>query len=327
MLNLGLLVDLMNQSGKIRLTTALVFILLCLLQVDVFAGETLWKSGQNLYIKLAKQDKYSGGRVIPNQHPVALNPREIRNALGTLLVWNKSFFTGALKDDEEAESVFSLEQTRLLGTYIAAGLQKATANQDIVFALTRRKKSFLFMKDTTYTGGRVFYVDGKLNVILGDYDKLGDKFLERANQSSGVSEIKYYIAPGKRKKRSGFKKAVILADGLSTYEDKGKTRKDWFVIDVKKASVAFENRQNGAEQTSGVDDEKLRKESAKSARERREMRLEMARLRKEMKEQSQGNASDRSVEERLEKLQNLKDKNFITEEEYKTKRAEILGDI
>ena len=302
--------------------------LLCLIHFNVFADETLWKSGQNLYIKIAKQDKHSDGHIIPNQHPATLNPREIRDALNTLLVWNKSFFTGALKDNDEAESVFSLSQSRLLGTYIAAGLQTANPNQDIVFALTRRKKSFLFMKDTTYTAGRAFYVGGKLNIIIGDYDKLGDKFKERVHQSSGGMEVKYYFTPGKRAKRSGFKKAIIVSDGLSIYEDNGKARTDWFVIDVKLASAAFAAGQSGADpQISTIDDERLRQEAAKSARERREMRLEMARLRKEMKEQSQAKANDRSVEERLEQLESLKEKDIITAEEFKAKRAEILGDI
>ena len=61
------------------------------------------------------------------------------------------------------------------------------------------------MKDVTYTAGRAFYLNGKLNIIIGDYDRLGDKFKERANASAGISEIKYYFVPGKRAKKSGFK--------------------------------------------------------------------------------------------------------------------------
>ena len=142
---------------------------------------------ESIYQTRQAGHNYSGGRTIPNQHPVAvLDPREIRDALNTLLVWNKSFFTGALKDAEEAESVFSLAQARLLGTYIASWSAKSDAeSQDIVFALSaNEKKAILFMKDTTYTGGRAFYVDGKLNIIIGDYDRLGDKFKERAYASA-----------------------------------------------------------------------------------------------------------------------------------------------
>ena len=56
------------------------------------------------------------------------------------------------------------------------------------------------------------------------------------------------------------------------------------------------------------------------------MRLEMARLRKEMK-QSQKGAENSSLEERLKKLQSLKEKKMITNEEYEAKRKEILSEI
>ena len=305
---------------------AVLILLACL--PAVHADEVLWKSGLNLYIKLDDQDKFSDGRIIPNQHPVTLNPREVRDSLNTLEVWNKSFFTGALKDDDEVENVFSLEQARLLGSYISAGLAKASPDQDIHFVLTRRKKTMLILKDTTYTSGRAFYLDGKLHVILGEYDRLGDKFKERAYQGSGISEINYYFKPGKRAKKSGFKKAIIVTDGVDTYKDNGKNRKDWFVIDVKAAAAAYAARKSEEEgQATGVSDEKLRLEAEKSARERREMRLEMARLRKEMKQQSSGQSVERSIEERLEQLEGLKKKGFITDQEYAQKRKEILGDI
>lgn len=311
-----------------KINCYLLFLLMALPITCAHADEVLWKSGMNLYIKLDKQDKYSGGTKIPNQHPVSLRPDEIRDALNSIFVWNKSFFTGALKDDEEAENVFSLEQSRLLGSFISAGLQKAEPGQDIVFALSRRKKSFLFMKDTVYIAGRAFYLNDRLHVIIGDYDRLGDKFKERAHQSSGIKEIKYYFKPGRRAKNSGFKKAIIISDGLATYEDKGKNRRDWFVIDVKTAALAYTARLRGEEaQANVVNEEKLRIESEKSARERREMRLEMARLRKEMKQQSDGQTVERNIEERLQQLEELKEKGYITDEEYGQKRKEILGDI
>ncbi|MBT7950129.1 MAG: hypothetical protein HN764_00765 [Gammaproteobacteria bacterium] len=291
---------------------------------SVFAEE-LWKSGMNLYIKTTDQDRYADGQNIPNQHPVSLNPTHIRNALNNIYIWNKSFFTGALKDNE-AETVFSQEQARLLGNYLAAGFQKASPSEDILFALTRRKKGFLFTKDTTYTTGRAFYVNDKLNIIIGEFDRLGDKFKERAYASSGISEIQYSFKNGKRAKRSGFKKAIIITDGLSTKSVNGKNRTDWFVIDVKLASAAFLAEQEGGDPTDTIDNENIRKEAAKSAQERREMRLEMARLRKEMK-QSQKGAENSSLEERLKKLQSLKEKKMITNEEYEAKRKEILSEI
>ena len=69
----------------------------------------------------------------------------------------------------------------------------------------------------------------------------------------------------------------------------------------------------------------LKDETAKLAKERREMRLEMARLRKEMDENKRG--SDLSIEERLGKLQELRDKELISKEEYDKRRVEILNEI
>ena len=72
--------------------------------------------------------------------------------------------------------------------------------------------------------------------------------------------------------------------------------------------------------------EKLFKdEAAKLAKERRDMRLEMARLRKEM-----GGKKDNTeitIEERLNKLQTLMDKELISKEEYDKRRTEILNEI
>lgn len=312
-----------------RITAGNFFLIMVLFySATVPADEVLWKSGMNLYIKIDEQDKYSDGRRIANQHPVSLDPREIRDALNSILVWNKSFFTGALKDSEEAESVFSLEQARLLGSYIVVGLQKAGPDEDITFVLSRRKKSFLFMKDTVYTAGRAFYLDDRLHVIIGDYDRLGDKFKERAHQSSGISEIKYYFKPGKRSRNSGFKKAIILSDGLETYRENDTTRRDWFVIDVSRAAAAYvASQNNNAGGVNAISDARLREEAEKSARERREMRLEMARLKKELKQQANGESVERSIEERLKQLESLKDKGYISDEEYTQKREEILGDL
>ena len=55
------------------------------------------------------------------------------------------------------------------------------------------------------------------------------------------------------------------------------------------------------------------------------MRLEMARLRKEMDENKRG--SDLSIEDRLGKLQELRDKELISKEEYDKRRVEILNEI
>ena len=298
-------------------TAAVAATLACVFSAPAFAKDEdeLFKSGLNLYIKLAGQDDMS----VPNQHPVTLNPVEISNALRQLRVWEKNWFK-----PNEAETVFSTEQARLLGQYVALGLAKAGPNQDIVFALSRRDPVFLGIKELSYTSGRIFYAGGKLNVIMGDYRRAPDKFMERAQASAGVTEIKYYFANGKRSKSSGFDKAIVTGAGLDVQTSASGRRPDWFIIDVPLASTAFlaENRHDS--DGTGVDSEAARQEAARLAQERRELRLEMARMRKEM---SEGTKTADTVEERLRALDDLKAKGLINDTEYQSKRKEILGDL
>jgi hypothetical protein len=280
--------------------------------------ESLWKSGENLYINLADQDEPG----TPNQHPVVMEPKAITNALSQVIVWNKKM----LKEDE-AETVFSVEQARTLGTYLAVGLQKARPDQDIIFALSRRSDGFLVWDDLTYMAGRAFYANDRLNIIIGDYERAPDRFMERAQGSAGITELKYYFQHGQRDDASKFKKAVIFKDGISLKEIGGKPRPDWLLIDVAKANAGYlAENQDPVALDKQVSAEAMREEAARLAQERREMRLEMARLKKEI---GSGTKSDSAVsaEERLRTLEELRVKNLITDEEYQSKRREILNEL
>lgn len=294
--------------------------LLPLLSLDALADEDIWKSGINLYIRLTEQDEAAGGRAVPNQHPISLDPREITHALNLIQVWDEKWFK-----KDQVETLFSTEQARLLGQYLAAGLKKATPGQDIVFALARTDTSFMVMRELSYTAGRAFYVEGRLNIILGDYRRLPDKFQERASASAGVPEIKYFFTHGKRANPSGFKKAILISDGLEVHKDESKRRPDWLVIDVERAAAAYLAEQQVDEQTpASASAEALQVEAARLAKERREMRLEMARLRKEM---GQSGTVSASPEDRLKTLDELREKKLISDEEYEQKRKEILNDL
>jgi len=281
--------------------------------------EDLYKSGVNLYIRLAEQD--SAG--VPNQHPVTLDGAAIGDALSIVQVWEKNWFK-----PNEAQKIFSTEQARLLGQYIALGLAKATPGQDIIFALARSDKTFLsVVRELSYTSGRAFYVNGKLNVIIGEFRRLPDKFQERANASSGAPEVKYYFAHGKRTKPSDFNLAVVSGEGIDTHAVGGEKRRDWFEIDIKQAAAALATRIAQEKQSAGgVDSEAMRQEAARLAQERREMRLEMARMRRDM-EQGATAAPAEPAEQRLKTLDELRKKGMITDAEYARKREEILKDI
>ena len=72
----------------------IAFIILLVVFVNQsYADEILWESGVNLFIKITKQDKSKSGKTLPNNHPVTLNEKDIREALGLVEIWTKDFIT------------------------------------------------------------------------------------------------------------------------------------------------------------------------------------------------------------------------------------------
>lgn len=284
------------------------------------ADDDLYKSGLNQYIRLAEQDSTD----VPNQHPATLDGQAVSDALSIIQVWEKNWFK-----PNEAEKVFSTSQAQLLGQYIALALGTATPGQDVSFALARTDKGFLGMRDLTYTSGRAFFVNGKLNVIIGEYRRAPDRFQERANSSAGIEEVRYFFAHGKRTKPSDFKLAVVSGEGIDTRAVGGSKRRDWFEIDVRQAAAALAARAAQENQAAGsADAEAVRQEAARLAQERRELRLEMARMRRDMEQGAgQNGAAPATVEQRLKSLDELRKKGLISDDEFARKREEILKDL
>ena len=199
-------------------TGFLLFILLLYAGIAQ-ADEVLWQSGSNLYIKLTDQDQSKQEATPPNQHPVQLNSSQVSSALEGIEAWSG----GGFFKKKKLKTLFSLQQSRLLGQYISAGLSKARPDQDIVFVLGRSEKKYVVIQNRGYTGGRVFYLDGKLHIIIGDYDNEGDRFKETAYKSHGVTDVKQYFKHGRRVKPSGFKGSIVVRAGVTPHTD-GKRR-------------------------------------------------------------------------------------------------------
>ena len=66
-----------------------------------------------------------------NDHPVDLDEEGTTLALQALKFTEKSF----LSSGDELKSVFTFQQTKLLGKYLTACVKKATPDQDIIFVL------------------------------------------------------------------------------------------------------------------------------------------------------------------------------------------------
>ena len=283
--------------------------------------DVIWKSGLNRYFKYVKQDRSTAGT---NDHPVKLDAMDISTALKALQFGEKSFLRG-----EEIRYVFSIPQITLLGKQLAKGLKNAKPGQDIIFVMEGGQSKLVLLTQKTFVAGRVFYKDGKLNIILGEYDLARNAAFESVYDPSGRGAIPYTFYHCKRSKESKkFDGRLEDAPGIENKKLGKKFRKDWFVIDVEIASKAYLAQLKESKNPSSFkDDKRLQLEAAKLSRERRQMRAEMARMRKEMKELSSAPASIKSPEERFVILEQLRKKELITQEEYESRRQEILNDI
>jgi len=272
------------------------------------ADAVLWQEGPNQYFKYADQDTSSFGE---NDHPVELDQGAINTAL-KLLKFDKK----KSSDSVALASVFSDEQVGLLSRIIASGLKSANPNKDIIFVIERVEQKLLGLKkDSSFVAGRVFFKDGQLNLILGDYDRVRNRGYEVAYDPTSAGIVSYSFNHGNRTKQTvgstAFNQVIVQTPGIENKKLKN-IRRNWFVIDLGVAPKHFADR------------------------EEEEKKMEMAKKRKEIEEilgrpipvaVAPQTVPVRTTEYRLNALNNLKEKGLVTEEEYIQKRKEILEDL
>ena len=281
----------------------------------------IWDFGEQ-YVQLENLE--SGAS--PNDHPVAIDTIEIDQALASLQLW----IEGGVFRDEEAVSVYPRKQAAVIAQYVSDALAKASPNEDVTFNVRGYADVLLSMgKEREWTTGRVFYVDGKLNLIIGEYQKRLDKSKKMVEGSFGITEDyrEVYFAPGSRKRKGKMPGRVVTTAGVELGDPE---RPDWIVIDVPKAALAY--RESQVPVAVRKEEIKAKQEAAKLTLERRQMREEMARMRKELDELRNGGdnsvaGGSASVEERLERLADLHRKGLISEEDLQSRRADILSEI
>jgi len=282
--------------------------------------------GRDQYVRVVPQDELpGGGQPPPNDHPVRVEPAELADVLAAITLWKEGgLFDGA---DQELK-LFTGAQASFLGRNLAKGLAEARPGEDVTFAVVGLVEAFVVAKDKRSTAGRVFYRDGKLNLIIGDMHRgySYGKELDASGVEQGVDRRIYPHVVGRRAKAKSLPARMMTLEGMSLREQGGGRRGDWLVIDLAVAVAAA--KREALPEGVAEEQQRLKEEAAKLAVERRQMREEMARLRKRVEEMGEsGGGSVESLEERLAKLDALRSKQLITDDEYREKRSEILNDI
>lgn len=292
---------------------------------DLFKKEVInseiWRE-QEQYVALAPQ----GGDGAPNKHPVSLDVPDVRDALKSVQLWQG----GGLLRDEKSGPLLTNAQSEVLARYIAEALARAKPGEDVVFAVRGYAEiAFDTLKEREWTSGRAFFVDGKLNIIIGAYQLRKDRGKRNAEAAWGVlndySDLKFDT--GSRKSASTkMPGRVVSTSGVAIAGGAEAGRPDWLQIDIARASKAY--REGLIPDEDKARDLKAQQDAARLTLERREMREEMARLRQELKAiKANGGGAGPSAEDRLKTLLDLKTKKLITDEEYQKRRSQILGEL
>ena len=273
------------------------------------SGEFIWKKDANVYVKYAKQDSSRFGE---NDHPAELTENDIRAILQSIR-----------KQDKEGKTVFTDRQAEILGKTLARGLREAKPNQDIVFVLNRESPRPLGLKPNIYyLSGRAFYKDGRLNLIIGDYDLERNVAYETVYDPTNVGIARYNFNHGKRSVGSSlFNSQIVDVEGVQTMQSGDSQRNDWFLIDVGTASTAVSQLDVGRGQAEG-----LRHENTTPAALRSSAQTAPSRTSAPASTPTPSTTAH-PVEERLTVLKRLRDKGLITEQEFVKKRKGILEDL
>jgi hypothetical protein len=258
------------------------------------SDSTTWHSREQ-YVKIIKQDAEKGGVITPNDHPIVLDAGQIRNALASLEV--------RLDVNEKIIAVFTKEELDVLCGKLSEALMKAGPNDDVTFVVVgHRKAVYGLATQRKATSGRVFYREGKLNIIFGKVV---------ADMGEHTDYRLAPLSPGSRTRPVSHKWVLEEQPDAKFYAAGGMLRGDWLVMDL--ANMA-------AYDAMGTRPGKSGKDAVEDAAQGKGPIFYENR-------QDAASRPAKTMEERMKTLNDLKEKKLITEEEYKAKKASLLNEL
>ena len=313
---------------------------------DKTSPTQLWK-WQDRYARIEPQ---AALKASPNDHPIDFTPQQIGIMLDALRVvtpQRKHLFSRKRQDPEKGAPVFADRELEVLSDALSRGLARAGTREDIVFVTTGNYNRAFggVLKEREVNTGRVFYVDGRLNIIFGE---IRGHFSESRGAGAMVAYPAVIPVPGSRKTAVPHEWNIVIEPGLSLYQHNSVSRSDWVLIDPELTMARFEEKQK-LEATSG---EKglipLVEETGRLAAEQQELRRKVEQL--EQRGQSRKTplsetrlpetektvprkapvvvspALTDSLEQRLQVLKRLLDQGLISEEIYNARVNQLLDE-
>ncbi len=254
-------------------------------------GKIIWQS-RDQFVAIVKQD---GDGTAANDHPGKLSADQLRSMLESLETTET--------DKNKPLPVFNEPEREILVEMLREGLSQAGPKEDVTFAVIGQFPVLMGLaRERKVTTGRVFYRGGELNIIFG--------MVHRDFKENEDRRLAPFV-PGSRTRTAELGGRISASAGQLDITMK---RGDW--VEFSTASIGSSPSMSGESATPAVKPEQAgRRQSETDTTRKQEI--------KPAKPDKQG----RTVEERLMLLNELRNKQLITEEEYRAKRLEILNEL
>lgn len=148
----------------------------------------------------------------PNAHPVQLNVKQVAAVLAS--VQGMPF--------KDVRPLFSDSEVEHLSKAIVAGLRNATPDQELIFVSTGQHFWTGLVAPVVGNAGRIFFADGKLNVLLGMHhsDFVADK--QNGSRQDPKFDFGSRATPAKNANLTG------VTEGQATL-----VRNDWIALSLQ----------------------------------------------------------------------------------------------
>jgi hypothetical protein len=269
-------------------------------------------------VMLAPQDEETAPL---NDHPVNLAPQAVEEMLASLRL---------RYPDQETETpplaVFNKDQANILGKALATGLARAEASQDVTFSIVgaHRLSPGAFARRNRLTAGRAFFREGRLNLIFGELQSP----YRKKNIYGRIDEDFHPRKYGRRAAAEEHEAALIATTSASLQSAPEGPRDDWVLF---QPGLAGADRAPQPEATAAPGESATLPPASGRAAEPPPAATvnDVPASREDAAEADPRPAAvdTTDIEQRLETLKRLREKELISEEAYRQKVDEILGDL
>ena len=229
-----------------------------------------------------------GNPAISNNHPLKINPQTLTTILTEIKILPKK----TSDDDEIPEPLFSKSKTKSLSTKLSEAFRQARPDQDIAFQVMELSAVLgKFIKKPAYTTGRIFWRDKQLQIVFGSIRR-GIAKRRLLGQDAGVINPPQ-LGSRERMVDSDYKPALFPGTRYAETRS-GSVRSDWLIIEPRETLRTISDSEDQTE----------------------------------MQAQDEPKAKpDNSVEARLRYLKGLRERDLISEENYRYKVRQILDKL